>query len=147
MPAHLRDAAGAHDLLGMKWIAGFPTNNALGIRTLHSLVVLNDATSGVPVAILDGGPLTAHRTASVSGLAIRAFAPGVDGRAPKVGMIGAGVQGHSHLPVIAHLLPNAELSIYNSRPDRAADARGCGGADGVRPRAGRGLAAAGCRRG
>ena len=133
MPAHLRDRAGIHDLLGMKWIAGFPTNNALGIRTLHSLVVLNDSTSGVPVAILDGGPLTAHRTASVSGLAIRAFAPHVDGRAPKVGMIGAGVQGHSHLPVIAHLLPKAELSIYNSRPERAATLAGAAARMGVAP--------------
>ena len=133
MPAHLRDAAGAHDLLGMKWIAGFPTNSMLGIRTLHALMVLNDATNGVPVAILDGSPLTAHRTAAVSGLAIRAFAPQVDGRAPRVGMIGAGVQGHSHLPVIAELLPNAELSVYSARPEPAATLAGAAAMIGIAP--------------
>lgn len=120
MPAHLRDAAGAADMLGMKWIAGFPTNSALGIRTLHALVVLNDPSTGVPVAILDGGPLTAHRTAAVSGLAIRAFAPVVTGRRIRVALTGAGVQGHSHLPVIAHLLPGAELVLYDRHPDRVA---------------------------
>ncbi|MBM4407264.1 MAG: ornithine cyclodeaminase family protein [Chloroflexi bacterium] len=133
MPAHLRDSAGTADLLGMKWIAGFPTNNSLGIRTLHALVLLNDPTTGVPVAILDGGPLTAHRTAAVSGVAIRAFAPVVTGRQPRVALTGAGVQGHSHLPIIAHLLPGAELTLYDRHPERverlAAAARGHGIAD------------------
>ena len=118
MPAHLRDAAGTGDLLGMKWIAGFPTNSARGIRTLHALVVLNDPSTGVPVAILDGGPLTAHRTAAVSGVAIRAFAPVLTGRRLRVALTGAGVQGHSHLPVLAHLLPDSELVLFDRHPDR-----------------------------
>lgn len=115
MPAHLRDALGHSDLLGMKWIAGFPTNNAGGLRALHALVILNDPATGVPVAILDGGPLTAHRTAAVSGVAIRAFAPQVLGRPARVALIGAGVQAHSHLPVIAHLLPGANLALFGGR--------------------------------
>ena len=48
-------------------------------------------------------------------------------------MIGAGVQGHSHLPVIAHLLPKAELSIYNSRPERAATLAGAAARMGFAP--------------
>jgi ornithine cyclodeaminase/alanine dehydrogenase len=115
MPAHLRDALGDADLLGMKWIAGFPTNNAAGLRALHALVILNDPATGVPLAILDGGPLTAHRTAAVSGVAIRAFAPQVAGRPVRVALIGAGVQAHSHLPVIAHLLPGADLALFGGR--------------------------------
>ena len=39
-------------------------------------------------------------------------------------MIGAGVQGRSHLPVIAHVLPGAELSIFDRDPERARGARG-----------------------
>ena len=79
MPAHLRGAAadGRDDLVGMKWVAGFGTNNALGLPAINAVVVLNDAATGLPVAILDGGPITAQRTAAVSGVAIRRFAPQV----------------------------------------------------------------------
>src|SRR5712664_2739987 len=55
MPAHLRgpDPAGADDRLGMKWVAGFATNRAIGLPAIHAVVILNDAETGVPTAILD----------------------------------------------------------------------------------------------
>ena len=120
MPAHFRGAAldGTEDLVGMKWVAGFGTNRALGIPAINAVVVLNDARTGQPAAVLDGGPITAQRTAAVSGVAIRRFAPRVDGRAPRAALIGAGVQGHSHLPVFGHVLPGVELRLFDRHPDR-----------------------------
>ena len=135
MPAHLRggDQSGAEDLVGMKWIAGFPSNNALGLPALSALVVLNDPDSGAPIAILDGGPITASRTAAVSGLAIRLFAPGASGRGLRAAIIGAGVQGRSHLPVLGHLLPGVELTIFDRHPERAAALAGLArGTEGIR---------------
>lgn len=121
MPAHLRGAAAREDLLGMKWVAGFNGNRGLGLPAIHAVVILNDAATGIPVAILDGGPITAERTAAVSGVAIARFAaPAPGGGARRVGLIGAGVQGHSHVPVIARLLPDAELVIADRHGDRAA---------------------------
>jgi ornithine cyclodeaminase/alanine dehydrogenase-like protein (mu-crystallin family) len=122
MPAHLRGAAGdgSEDLVGMKWVAGFGTNNALGLPAINALVVLNDSRTGVPVAILDGGPITAQRTAAVSGVAIARFVPRISGRPARVAVIGAGVQGHSHVPVIGHVLPGAELVLFDRHPERAA---------------------------
>src|SRR5258705_12471882 len=69
MPALLRgrDENGLDDLLGMKWVAGVGTNQELGLPAINAIVVLNDAATGVPIAILDGGPITARRTAAVSG--------------------------------------------------------------------------------
>jgi len=119
MPAHLRGASATDDLLGIKWIAGFGTNGARGLPTLHGLVVLNDAATGVPAAVLDAGPITAERTAAVSGVAIRHFAPPVAGRAARAALIGAGVQGRSHLVVLGFLLPGLELSVYDRHPERA----------------------------
>ena len=86
MPAHLRgaDPDGGADLVGMKWIAGFPGNRARGLPALHGLVLLADPTTGVPIAILDAGPITAERTAAVSGVAIARFAPRIEGRPPVV---------------------------------------------------------------
>ena len=120
MPAHLRGDDAAGDLLGVKWIAGFPDNRAIDMAAIHGLVLLTDPSTGAPAAILDAAPITAERTAAVSGVAIRLFAPAVNGRASRVAILGAGVQGRSHLAVIAHLLPGVELAVFDRHPDRAA---------------------------
>src|SRR4051794_4644664 len=79
MPALLRgsSATSEQDLLGIKWITGFPGNRARGIDAIHATVVLSSATTGEPLAILDGGPITAQRTAAVSGVALREWWPQV----------------------------------------------------------------------
>jgi ornithine cyclodeaminase/alanine dehydrogenase-like protein (mu-crystallin family) len=121
MPAHLRgaDATTADDLLGLKWIAGFPANRTAGIPAIHGLVLLSDPGTGEPTAILDAGPITAERTAAVSAVALERFAPMVAGHAPRAAILGAGVQGRSHLAVVAHLLPGVELAVFDRHPDRA----------------------------
>jgi ornithine cyclodeaminase/alanine dehydrogenase-like protein (mu-crystallin family) len=132
MPAYLRgsDRDGDEDLVGMKWVAGFATNNRRGLAAIHALVILNDPATGLPTAILDGGPITAARTAAVSGVAIRRFGPVTNGPA-RATLIGAGVQGHSHVPVLGHLLPGVELVLYDRHLDRsealADEARGTPG--------------------
>lgn len=120
MPAHLRgpEADGGADLVGMKWVAGYATNNDRGLPAINALVVLNDPQTGLPLAILDGGPITAARTAAVSGVAIRRFAP-VLARRLRAALIGAGVQGRSHLPVLAHVLPGVELVVFDRHRERA----------------------------
>jgi ornithine cyclodeaminase/alanine dehydrogenase len=120
MPAHLRgpEASGRHDLVGMKWVAGFGTNNAIGLPAISALVVLNDPQTGLPIALLDGAPITAARTAAVSGVAIRRFTPVLD-RRPRAALIGAGSQGRSHLPVRGHLLPGVDLVLFDRHLDRA----------------------------
>src|SRR3954447_15558918 len=131
MPAHLRGASAERDLVGMKWVAGFGTNNARGLPAIHAVVVLNDPATGVPTAILDGGPITAQRTAAVSGVAIGRWArakgreacgAGGAGGAGEaiVAVIGAGTQGRSHLPVIGHQLPGARIRLYDRHAERAA---------------------------
>ena len=121
MPAYLRgpDRDGVADGLGMKWVTGFPTNPSVGLPGIHALVLLNDPGTGVPVAILDGGPITAQRTAAVSGVAIRRFAPPTGGRPAGVALIGAGVQGGSHVPVIGHVLGGCRLALFDPDPERA----------------------------
>jgi ornithine cyclodeaminase/alanine dehydrogenase-like protein (mu-crystallin family) len=121
MPAHLRgDAAdGSADLVGMKWVAGYATNTALGLPGISAIVVVNDPVTGIPIALLDGGPITAQRTAAVSGLAIQRFGP-ADRRGLDVALVGTGVQGHSHLPILAHLVPDATLHIFDASAARAA---------------------------
>jgi ornithine cyclodeaminase/alanine dehydrogenase-like protein (mu-crystallin family) len=121
MPAHLRgaDRTGRDDLLGMKWIAGFPANRERGLAAIHGLVLLTDPGTGQPAAILDAGPITAERTAAISGVAIGRWAPEADGRPTRFAILGAGVQGRSHLEVIGGVRPGCELIAFDRHPDRA----------------------------
>ena len=121
MPALLRGSAvdGSDDLIGMKWIAGFPANPTLALATYNALVLLNDPRNGLPLAILDAAAITAQRTAAVSGAAMRALSPSIAGRAARVAVLGAGAQARSHIPVIGHLLPSAEVAITDLDPERS----------------------------
>lgn len=122
MPAHLRGADADSDLVGMKWVAGYATNAELGMPGIHAVVVLNDPETGVPIAMLDGGPITAQRTAAVTGLALRRWgraAGAASDAGAVIAMIGAGVQGHSHLPVLGHVLPGAALRLFDRDRSRA----------------------------
>ncbi len=146
MPAHLRgpDPDGDDDLLGLKWVVGYPANGDVGLPTITALVVLNDPATGLPTAILDGGPITAARTAAISGVAIRRFGPphAAAGRAARVAILGAGVQGHGHLSVLGHLLPGAEIRVFDRHPERSqALVAAAGGTPGI----GSAQAAAGSR--
>ena len=122
MPAYMPgdEPDGSGDRLGMKWVLGFGTNGPLGLPAISGLLLLNDARTGLPTGILDAGPITAQRTAAVSGVAIRAWAPAVVGRPQRAALVGAGVQGHSHVPVLGHVLPGVHLAVYDRSPDRAA---------------------------
>src|ERR1035437_4007370 len=68
MPALLRGHAadGSQDLIGAKWITGFPANPGFGLPTYHALVLLNDGLTGETLAVMDAGAITAQRTAAIS---------------------------------------------------------------------------------
>ncbi len=120
MPALLRGAAdsGEADLLGVKWVTAFPENRARGIPGIHATVVLNDAATGVPLAILDGAPITAERTAAVSGVALSEWWPQTSGPA-RVCLVGAGVQGASHIDVLAEVGRGSVVTIVDRHQERA----------------------------
>jgi ornithine cyclodeaminase/alanine dehydrogenase len=123
MPARLPGEAadGSGDRIGMKWVSGNPANNAAGLAGIYAMLLLNDPITTVPVAILDAGSITAHRTAAISGVAIRTWAPAAPaGRPVRAALIGAGVQGRSHVPVLGHVLPGVSLTVYDRDPSRAA---------------------------
>ncbi|MGH2511286.1 MAG: hypothetical protein ACRDGQ_01225, partial [Candidatus Limnocylindrales bacterium] len=118
MPAYLR-RDGSDDLLGLKWVTGFPANGERGLPSIHATVILGDPSTGQPAAILDGAPITADRTAAISGVAIEHWARRPMDRPARLVIVGAGVQARSHLAVIGHLLPGVEVAIFDRHPERA----------------------------
>jgi ornithine cyclodeaminase/alanine dehydrogenase-like protein (mu-crystallin family) len=121
MPAWLRGprSDGTEDLLGIKWVLGFPENRAAGLPAIAATVLLNDPLTGEALAVLDGAPITARRTAAISGVAIQAWGPRPSQGAVRVAMIGAGAQARSHLAVLAEVLPGVDLAIADRHLDRA----------------------------
>jgi len=80
------------------------------------LIVVNDADTGQPLAVLDAGEITAARTAAASGVCIRRFAP--EGWLT-VGLLGCGEQGRYHARVVATLQPEARIRAWDPLPERA----------------------------
>lgn len=54
---------------GIKTVTVFPGNGSVGLPSVQAVYALFDACNGQPLAVLDGGELTARRTAAVSALA------------------------------------------------------------------------------
>lgn len=86
MPAYLSESGA----LAVKALTLFPHNTARhGLPAIAALVLLFDTTTGVPLALLDGGYLTALRTGAASGVATRLLAR-QDART--LALFGAGAQ-------------------------------------------------------
>ena len=91
MPTH---RAGSRPLYGLKTNAVFPNNPSQGLDRHQGSVILYDGTTGEVAAIMNATPITAIRTAAVSGVATRALAR-EDAR--ELAIVGAGYQAHAHL--------------------------------------------------
>jgi alanine dehydrogenase len=111
MPAYLMD----DDVAALKWVSGYPANKEKGLPYITGLIVVNDAATGLPEAIMDAAEITAARTAAASGVCIRRWAP--EGWAVAA-ILGCGVQGRFHAAVIRALNPEARIQAYDPHPER-----------------------------
>ena len=102
------------DIIGTKMLTIFPENAKLGLPSLDGLVILNDTTTGAPLAIMDGQAVTAWRTGAVGGVGIRHLSR-KDART--VGIVGAGAQGF-HQAVYACAARNIETVYIWNHSDR-----------------------------
>ena len=101
-----------------KLISFIPDNATRGLPSIQGDVVVFDAITGQRLCILDGPTVTARRTAAVSLLAAQKLARNTDG--PLL-VVGAGVQGHSHVEAFAAGLGVREVWVA-SRSAASADA-------------------------
>jgi ornithine cyclodeaminase/alanine dehydrogenase-like protein (mu-crystallin family) len=74
----------------LKWISSFPGNPARGLPTVMGILLVSDATTSEPIAMLDARSVTALRTGAVAPVAARALAKG---GAATVGIVGCGLHG------------------------------------------------------
>jgi ornithine cyclodeaminase/alanine dehydrogenase-like protein (mu-crystallin family) len=104
--------------LEAKLVAVFPGNHVRGLPSHQALIALFDEETGAPLCVMDGTVITAARTGATAAVAARALAR--EG-ASSLAVLGAGVQGRSHLDAFPRLF---ELDVIRvaSRDPRHAEA-------------------------
>jgi ornithine cyclodeaminase/alanine dehydrogenase len=109
MPAWVQRAGAC----GIKWVSSFPGNKAHALPSINGLIIINDATTGLPQAVLDATWITTFRTAVSSAVAARVLArPDSEVMA----MLGAGVQARANVAALQQVLPGIQLvRVYAPR--------------------------------
>lgn len=103
--------------LAVKLVSVFEGNPARQLPLIHGLVILLDATSGRPLALFEGGHLTALRTGAASGVATKHLARD---NAAIVALFGAGVQAVTQLQAVCAVRQVSEIRVYSRTPERTA---------------------------
>lgn len=112
---------------GLKTVMIFPRNGARGLPGLHSTYLLYDASTGEPLAQLDGDQITTRRTAAAAALAASYLAR-PDAR--RLLVVGSGRVARLLADAMCAVRPIDEVIVWNHRRDGAdrlaAELRGCG---------------------
>ncbi|MEL6535053.1 MAG: 2,3-diaminopropionate biosynthesis protein SbnB [Bacteroidota bacterium] len=124
MPAFV---GGNINMSGIKWIASFPENIDQGIPRAHSVTILNEADTGIPLASINTTLQSIIRTAGVTGVMIKHFLELRNPDKVKIGMTGFGPIGQYHALMCKALLGDRieKISVYDLRtvdPSTAGDA-------------------------
>lgn len=106
MPAYV----GALGAAGIKWVSGYPDNPARGLPYISGLIVMNEADTGLPRAVMDCTWVTAYRTGAATALSAKYLAR-PDSRT--AGILACGVQGRTNLLALATLFPLRRVYAYD----------------------------------
>ncbi len=112
MPAYAPGSA----RLGLKVVTMNPGNAGRGLPFIHALVLVSDAATGEPLALMDGECITAIRTGAGAGLATDLLAR----RDARVAAIfGAGVQARTQLEAVCAVRHLEKAFVFGRDPDNA----------------------------
>lgn len=112
MPSYLPGAR----RMGTKIVTLFGSNADLGLPRIQAVMVVLDAATGSPLAVMDGASLTAIRTGAASGVATDLLArPG----AAVVAVFGAGPQARTQLEAVCAVRPIRRARVFDPNAARA----------------------------
>jgi alanine dehydrogenase len=108
---------GQRSYFAAKTNANFPDNpHRFGLPTIRGTVVLADADTGEPLAMMDSASVTTLRTGAATAVAAKFLARG-DSRFASV--VGCGAQGEIQLAAIAAVLPLQHVWVFDTERSRA----------------------------
>jgi ornithine cyclodeaminase len=106
----------ADGVLETKLVSVFPGNHAAGLPSHQATIAVFDDETGTPLALLDGTEITATRTGASSAVSTRALAR-EDARV--LAVLGAGVQGRSHIEAARRVRDLEEIRVASRNADHA----------------------------
>ncbi|MBF0529264.1 MAG: ornithine cyclodeaminase family protein [Deltaproteobacteria bacterium] len=112
MPAYIP----ALDSAGVKWVSGYPGNQAKGLPYITGLLILNDPLTGIPISVMDCSWITAQRTGAASAVSAKYLARK---ESSKIGILACGVQGHTNLEAMSVLFPLKKVMAFDISSERA----------------------------
>jgi ornithine cyclodeaminase/alanine dehydrogenase-like protein (mu-crystallin family) len=110
MPSYMYGERAAY---GLKEVCVFPNNPHIGKDAHQGSVLLHSAETGELLAVMNASAITAIRTGAVSGVATRLLAREDAG---DLAIIGAGVQGRSHLDAMAAVRSIKRVRVADKLP-------------------------------
>jgi ornithine cyclodeaminase/alanine dehydrogenase-like protein (mu-crystallin family) len=106
MPGYLSE----DQALGMKVVTYFQNNPRQNLAAILATIMLFNTETGKMIAVMDGGYLTAIRTAGASAMSTKALA---NQETPVLGVLGAGVQARAHIRALCHVRKFKKIKIYS----------------------------------
>ena len=106
MPAYLP----LNNSLGVKIVSVFPHNTTQNLPVVNGFVMLIDAQSGLPQALLNSAALTAIRTGSISGLATELLA---QQNAHHLAVLGSGPQALTQIEAVCCVRNIKTITLYS----------------------------------
>lgn len=108
MPAYV----GWADTAGIKWAGGFlGERKKAGLPYITSLIMIIDPKIGNFRAVMDGAYITNMRTGAQTAVALKYMYK--KGKSLRLGLYGAGMQGHTQTQAIAELFDISHVSVYD----------------------------------
>jgi ornithine cyclodeaminase/alanine dehydrogenase-like protein (mu-crystallin family) len=99
---------------GIKWVSGYPGNQARGLPYISGLLILNDPETGIPTAVMDCTWITGVRTGGATALAARHLARP---ESEVAGILACGVQGRTNLVALAQVFALRRVYAYDVARD------------------------------
>jgi ornithine cyclodeaminase len=114
MPAYLSHPS--FESLVVKTASVFAHNPQRNLPLIHAVVLVLEAETGRPVALLEGSSLTAIRTGAASGAATDLLARS---NCRVAAIFGAGVQSRTQLEAICSVRRFEKILVYDPSPDQS----------------------------
>lgn len=108
MPAYI----GYQDNAGIKWVGGLLGHRKkAGLPFICGMIMLADPKLGVFRAVMDGKYITNIRTGAQTAISLKYLFK--DRKSIRIGLYGAGVQGHTQTEAISKVFDIEELRVYD----------------------------------
>jgi thiomorpholine-carboxylate dehydrogenase len=104
------------DIMGAKLVTLYPDNGNIGLPTHQGIIVILRATTGEPLAVIDGRLITEMRTAAVTAAATKLLAAP---DAVVLAILGSGVQARAHWKALQLVRHFREVRIWSRNSNHA----------------------------